>query len=216
MATNSITIYLDDPTPTDEQGVLPVEFTLGTAKQIQTLIDVDDDELFGRAVALAPERARKYVDFVHLLVANEVGLKWAPRDTAPSELRPERASRQYDRLTVEPEMRERQMTLIGVLYRVIADPSKVEGSLGIKLSKESPQPPVKKKSWVNVFFYRGQLESIKGLVGEAVEARIRFMEPVPGTGIPMEQPRVELVEINQRPKALTIEELLDEDGQDAG
>jgi len=215
VATNSITIYLDDPTPTGEQGVLPVEFTLITARQVQSLIDVDGDDLFGRAVALAPEQARKYVDFVHLLAANEVGLKWEPRDTPPSELRPERASRQYSRLTVEPEMRERQMTLIGVLYRVIADPSKVEGSLGIKLSKESPQPTLKKKSWVNVFFDREHLESIKGLVGEAVEARVRFMEPVPGTGIPMEQPRVELVAINQRPKALTIDELLGEDGQDA-
>jgi hypothetical protein len=215
VATNSITIYLDDPTPTDEQTALPVEFTLGAARRVQSLIDLEDDALFEHALALGPEEAKKYVDFVHLLATNDVSVTWEPRDSKSSVLRADRAIRQYSRLTAEPEMRDRTMTLIGLLYRVIADPTKVEGSLGIKLSKESPQPTVKKKSWVNVFFDRDQLESIKGLVGEAVEARVRFMEPVPGTGIAPEQPRVELVEIEQRPKPLTIEELLGEDDPDA-
>jgi hypothetical protein len=215
IAGNSITIYLDDPVPPGLQSALPVEFTHSAALRIKQLIDLDDDELFRHALEIGPE-ARRYVDFVHLVGTSGATVTWKPRGEKPSQLPPARANRQWTRLTVEPERREQQMTLIGVLYRVIADPTKVEGSLGIKLAKESPRPHWHRGSWVNVVFKKDELEAIKeGLIGEAVEARIRMDEPVPGTGIATEHPHVELIEIARRPESLSIEDLLTEEEGEA-
>jgi hypothetical protein len=211
-AGNSITFYLDDPQPVGAQKALPVEFTLNAAIRIQHLIDLEGDALFARALEIGPEAGR-YIDFVHLLGTTGTTVVWKPRDAKPSELRPDRAGRQYERLTVEPELRQTEMTLIGVLYRVIADPSKVEGSIGIKLAKESPRPPWHKGSWVNVAFNRDALEAkIKdGLIGEAVDVRVMLAEPVPGTGLTVEARHLQLVGIDRRPTPLSIHDLLAED-----
>jgi hypothetical protein len=218
LSEHSITILLDDPQAPGPQESLPVEFTLVAATRIQRLIDLDGDDLFAAALEIGPE-AMRYVEFVHLVETSGISLTWTPRGQKGSELETNRASQQYARLTVEPALRETEMTLVGLLYRVIADPSKIEGSIGIKLAKESSRPPWHKGgSWVNVFFVRDMLEeAIKdGLIGEWVEARVRLTEPVPGTGLSTDARRVELVSVSQRPTPLSITDLLTDDDDKDG
>jgi hypothetical protein len=217
LSEHSITILLDDPQAPGPQESLPVEFTLVAATRIQRLIDLDGDDLFAAALEIGPE-AMRYVEFVHLVETSGISLTWTPRGQKGSELEANRASQQYARLTVEPALRETEMTLVGLLYRVIADPSKIEGSIGIKLAKESSRPPWHKGSWVNAFFVRDMLEeAIKdGLIGEWVEARVRLTEPVPGTGLSTDARRVELVSVSQRPTPLSITDLLTDDDDKDG
>ena len=139
-ATESITVYLDDPLPRGDQSEIPVEFTMTAASRVQELMRLNGDELFTKAVELGPA-ARSYVEFVRQVGASGVSVQWRPRGQEAVALPPKRATGQYERLTATPELRELTMSLIGLLYRVIADPTQPESTLGIKLAKESPRPP---------------------------------------------------------------------------
>ncbi len=217
VAGKSITVLLDDPLP-NAQTAIPVEFTHSAAVKIRALMELEGDELFASAIKIGPS-ANRYVEFVHLVSTTGVSITWTPRDDKPVMLDPDRAARQHVLLSAEPQLREVEMTLIGVLYRVISDPTKIEGSIGIKLAKESPRPPWHKGSWIKVEFNRHELEATikEGLIGESVEARVEIPEPVPGTGLwKSELQRVELRSINPRPTPLSIDSLLsDEEEQEA-
>ncbi|HEX3509819.1 MAG TPA: hypothetical protein VHT27_01845 [Solirubrobacteraceae bacterium] len=208
----SITVLLDDPLP-GAQTAIPVEFTHSAAVKVKDLIELEGQDLFASAIKIGPS-ANKYVDFVRLVSTTGVSITWRPRDEKPAKLDPDRATRQHALLSSEPELRRVEMTLIGVLYRVISDPTKIEGSIGIKLAKESRRPPWQTGSWINVHFNRHDLEAtIKdGLIGEPVEARVEIPEPVPGTGLwKSDLQRVELRSIKSSPTPLSIEALLSDE-----
>jgi hypothetical protein len=208
----SITLLLDDPLPDGQQTVLPVEFTLDAAIKVQRLIELDGEELLREAVRIGAN-AVAYMEFTHLIETAGVDVQWSPREREPSVLPATRAAAQYASLNVEPELRESEMTLLGIFYRVIADPSKLEGSIGIKLAKGSQRPSWHRKSWANVLFNRPALEdTIKdGLIGEPVHARVRVIEPVPGTGLSTEPRHMELIEIERAPTPLSLDDLLTEE-----
>lgn len=213
----SITIFLDDPPSATAQEAIPVEYTLNAASRVKRLMELDGDELFAAAIDIGP-KASSYVELLHVVETSGATLRWKPRGEDEVELDVGRARRQHARLSVEPELRQELMTLEGVLYRVIADPSKSEGSIGIKLARKSSRPSWQRGSWAKVIFDRNALEAtIKdGLIGESVVAQVRLIEPVPGTGLSTEARRLELISINQRASSLSLDDLIDETEDEAG
>lgn len=181
----SMTLYFGDPRPEEAQAQLPVEITLNHARTVAELIDLDDEELFARALAIgAPAKA--YIKLAHFVETEGVTLTWTPRDDSPHRLTQPRATRQYARLSKQPPMQARPLTINGVLYRVIAEPKDSHlGTVGIRLHSWSAKPPRQRGDRVLAAYDSPEVGgAIKdGLIGEPVEALLLVQHAAPLTSI---------------------------------
>lgn len=215
----SMTLIFGDPDPATVQGLLPVEFTLSEAVRVAELITLEGDELFGRALLIGPPIAQ-YSELAHTVQTEGVTLAWVVRDQEPRILDPDRARRQYNRLSASPKTRDRPLTVNGVLYRVITESTRdgYRGSVGLRLHEWSARPPgvsKGKRPRVIALYESKEIENqIKqGLVGESVEARLVIRQPVPGTSIDPEQYDLVLIDISEGPAEDSVlgESMIDDD-----
>ncbi len=181
-----MTLFFGDPEPAGHQEELAYQATFSAAERIAKLIevDVDDEEFFSRAVGIGAP-VRKYDELAQLVESEGVTLDWAPKERPARSLTPTRASRHHARLNAPTEMVEWDLTVNGILYRIIAEPGAEQGTVGIRLFKWSGRPPTMRGGSLIVPYDVGELhQTIKsGLFGEAVEARIRARRPGQGSAL---------------------------------
>lgn len=190
----SMRLVFVDPEPEEAQARLPVEITLSQAQKVATLLDLEGDALFARALEIGAPM-RRYAELAHAVQSEGIQLRWEARDAEPRTLTPTTAGRQEATLTASPPTQDRELTVNGVLYRVITEETKKGflGSVGIHLHSWSTLTP--KGGRKPILFYEDQ--AIEGtirssrLIGEPVEARLVVRQPVPGTSY--ERDRVDLV-----------------------
>src|SRR5437588_145601 len=83
----------------------------------------------GRRALLIGAPVSYYTELAHTVQSEGVTLTWEVRDQEPRLLDPDRARRQYNRLSAPPQTRDRPLTVNGVLYRVITESTR-EGYRG--------------------------------------------------------------------------------------
>jgi hypothetical protein len=180
----SMTLIFGDPRPEEAQVQLPVENVVPYAKRIADLIELEEDELYQRALEIGRPTER-YSELVQFVQSESVTLRWQVRGERPRVLTPDRAHRQYTRLTAEVPKIDRPLPINGVLYRVIAEQRGEHlGTVGIRLHRWSAVPPgYNKGAKVIAAYERAEVERTirDGLLNESVEARLLIRTPVPGT-----------------------------------
>ena len=192
----SMVLYFGDPRPDDPQEELPITQTKVAAQLVSELMELEPDELFARALEIGP-RIESYDNLARFVVSQGVTLDWTPAGQPTRVLGPERARQHHHRLNVEPELQEREMTINGVLYRVIEDPVAKRGRIGIGMFNWSPEPPGYKVPGKVLLDFEGERlqRQIEGLLGEAVEATIRVRTPRVGSSVDLERVELELLRI---------------------
>lgn len=182
-STASITIFLTDPVDVAEQLEFPYYATARAGQEIGRLMRLNEQELFEAAVRLG-SGAEAYVDLMNFVGSAGIDLEWESLGTDPVKITTIQAEHQFGVLAAPPTMRRREMTIEGLLYRVIYE-GKGTGRVGIKLSKHSPLPPRRHGRTVIVRYERPEIEDqvIHHLIGQPVRAHILFEEPVPLTSI---------------------------------
>jgi hypothetical protein len=175
------------------------------AKRVAEIIPLEGDDLFARALLIGAPMAQ-YGELTHVVQSEGVTLTWAVRDEEPRVLDPDRARRQYTRLSAPPKTMDRPLTVNGVLYRVITESTRegCRGSVGLHLHQWSARPPGEskgKRPRIIALYESVEIENrIKdGLVGESVEARLVIRQPVPGTSIDPDRYDLVVVNIAQGP-----------------
>jgi hypothetical protein len=213
----SMTLILGDSLPEEPQTRIPLEVTRNAAERVAELIDLEGDDLWARAVGLGPP-ARRYTELTQLVQSEGFTVEWAAKGSETRELTPDRAGRQHTRLVREPEMRVHDITLSGILYRVIADPVLTTGRIGIKLFESSIEAPGPRKHAPLIDYEGENLHNAirDGLIGEPVEAVVHVKQPRPGRSI---DPNVVVLQLASIARGegepselwLSIHDLLDEE-----
>jgi hypothetical protein len=215
----SMTLYFGDARLDDAQTQLPYEIVHVTAERIAELIELEDDELFAHAVQMGAP-AQRYDELVQFVQSEGISLEWRPRNQKPRRLPADRAQRQHVRLNAEPRLVEHPITVNGVLYRVIAEPTSDDdlGSVGIHLHRWSSRPPGFRKHRLLAHYEDPEVrDTIKaGLIGEPITARIVVRQAAPGTSIAPNRQRFILAGLERGPSegarlGTPLEELLDDD-----
>jgi hypothetical protein len=185
---------------------------LRSGTDIGRLIASTDDELFSVAYGVG-RGAAAYAELIRLVEANDITMEWKPRDQPMQRLDPQRAGRQYERLTRQPNVRERPLRIEGLLYRAIMERPGY-GTAGIKLSKASPLPPRRKGNNVVVRYQSPAVEQriLHDLLGQMVVATVKIVEldPESRSIVKPELPHalVEQIEASHQP---VTDELFDGD-----
>ena len=180
----SMTIVFGEPVEESSQLEIPTAPPVWVAAaRIGEMIGLDEEQLFEFAVEIGTGAAA-YVELTRLVESEGITLDWETRTLEPQRLDPERAARQFKRLTPEPQLRDRTIDVDGLLYRVIYD-GKGEGRAGIRLSKASARPPQHRGRLLIVRYESEDIEDqiIHNLIGQSVTATIRITEWTPGTSI---------------------------------
>jgi hypothetical protein len=141
----------------------------------------------------------RYDELARFVATQGISVDWTPRDRPTRTLGPKRAASHHEILSAEPQARDREMPLNGVLYRLIEDPQTKRGRIGIGLFDWSLAPPgYEPHQKVLINFEGAELhERIKDLIGEAVEAVVVAHEPRLGTAVSLERIRPSLVRIDR-------------------
>ncbi|HEX8743598.1 MAG TPA: hypothetical protein VF712_10735 [Thermoleophilaceae bacterium] len=187
----SIHLIFGDPDPDEAQATLPMATTAAQAERVAELIDLEGDELFARALQIG-RPMRQYDDLAQLVLSEGITLRWTVQGDEPRVLSPARADRQHLRLSAPPELKDRDLTVHGVLYRVITESTREGflGSVGIHLHSWSTRPPGDKSKTRLIAFYEKrsvEAEIKEGLIGEPVTAKLLIRQPLPGTTIEPER-----------------------------
>jgi hypothetical protein len=175
---NSMRLYFGDPEMlASGSHQIHISFVFEQSIRVASLIELEDDEFFERAVQIGSPAA-KYGELAKLVHTERITLKWQPRGERPRVLTPGRAGRQYTRLARPGEPVSHPLTVNGTLYRVIAEPSSRGGlgTVGLRLHSWSALPPKAKKGGrvTGVVYEEPEVEAkIKaGLLGESVQAKL--------------------------------------------
>lgn len=178
----SMSLYFGDPVPDDSQERLALGITESNASRVSQVLQAEGpDEVFAQALRLG-RGATSYRELARLVESRGVTLNWQVRNDRPVELKPDRAAAQVIRLSQEPPVREREITVNGRLYRVIDERRDEQlGTIGIHLFKWSPKPPLWSATLLPSYRTLEVRRAIKdGLIGENVEAVLTIRQPVPG------------------------------------
>lgn len=194
----SMILYFGDPQPDGPQEALPVHQTHSAAVEVAQLIELPEESIFERAVEMG-SKVRSYDALTRFVVSEDVTLDWTPGGSETAQLRPARANAHHEKLNAEPKTRDREMTVNGLLYRVIEDPVLRRGRIGIGMFDWSPEPPGYKAPGKVLLEFEGDPlhRDIKELIGEPVQAQVIVREPMHGTAIDINRVHLILKEISR-------------------
>jgi hypothetical protein len=180
----SMTVVFGEDTGEEAQTQIPYYPPVWRAGEtIARLIQTPDEDVFGYARSVGAG-AKAYADLAHLVESEGITLDWETRALPPQRLDRQRAARHYRELARPAELRERELEIDGLLYRVIYE-GKGHGRAGIRLSKASAVPPRHRGRMVIVRYDQPEIEDaiIHNLIGQPVTATVSIAEATPGTSI---------------------------------
>jgi hypothetical protein len=209
----SMTVVLGDQVADETQTKLPYFATHRAAEQISRLMTVSShDELLSRAVRLG-QGADGYVRLLDLVQAEGITLRWLPQGNQQTTLDVRVAEWQSASLSIPPPMHVRDVTVEGLLYRVIYDGPGM-GRAGIRRSQDAPRLSWCPGRTVYVRWESPKVEHaiLHELIGQPVRAVVSVAEPLAAwhaTKVPT--PVVESIELGHVPLSLLDLEDDDED-----
>ena len=172
----SMVLVFGDAADRSEQPELLQDQVLRSGLSIARLVAADDDELFSVAYGVG-RGAAAYAELIRLAETYDLTMEWKAGDESVQRIDPARAARQYQRLTRQPETRERELPIEGLLYRAIMERPGY-GTAGIKLAKGSAVPPRHQGNNVIVRYESREIEQqiLHELLGQMVAVTVRIVE----------------------------------------
>jgi len=214
-AGKSITIVFGEPLPDDAQIGMPYHAVWRSAETVARLISLDEEQIFDFAIDIGLG-ATAYADLARVVESEGLTLDWEVKGIPTQRLTADLAARQYQRLSKPAELRERSMTIDGLLYGATYE-GKGHGRARMRLSKGSAQPPRRQGRTVIVEYESQEIEDqiIHNLIGEPVIATIRVKEPAPRTSVLRPEPPFAIVDSIERGGNYNMQELFSAEDDDA-
>jgi hypothetical protein len=198
----SMRLIFGDPVHEGLELQFPVDATEESAARVSRLFELDGDELLAAAIRLG-EVAPQYSALVQLVESEDIIMSWRPRSQPERVLRPLHATTQRRVLSQPPPFTERQLTVNGILYRVITpddDAEDARGGLGLRLFGWSARPSGHTRKGLLASYDSPEITRLineRGLLGKPVEAVLRIRTPKPGASVDPKWVRRDYIELRE-------------------